>query len=167
VASIIAMDTVTTPQPTNREAVAISVFGPLAIRDGTRSPRERDLAGARPKQVPEILLAAGDRRVPTDRRADLLWREVVASIDVAELAAAIAAAPELYRDTVVAADVVRLFSGQAARQRHTPEATITSRLFRVRRHIARALGEPGSASNPGARDTDRVSVPRRRRRVFL
>jgi hypothetical protein len=157
VASIIAMDTVMTPQPTNRDAVAISVFGPLAIRDGTRSPGERDLAGARPEQVPEILLAARDRRVPTDRRADLLWREVVASIDVAAPAAAIAAAPpELHRDAVVAVDVVGLFSRQAARQRRAREATITRRLSYVAQHIARALGEPDSASNSGAGDADRV-----------
>ena len=35
----------------------------------------RDLGGARPKQVLEILLAARGHRVPTDRLADLLWGE--------------------------------------------------------------------------------------------
>src|SRR3954464_10585196 len=64
-----------TPQTENREAVAISLFGPLTIREGTRSLGDRDLGGARPKQVLEILLAARGRRVPSDRLADLLWGE--------------------------------------------------------------------------------------------
>jgi DNA-binding SARP family transcriptional activator len=64
-----------TQQPTHREAVAISLFGPLAIREGTRSLGDRDLGGARPKQVLEILLAARGHRVPVDRLADLLWGE--------------------------------------------------------------------------------------------
>jgi RNA polymerase sigma-70 factor, ECF subfamily len=72
--------------------------------------------------------------------------EVVASIDVRELIAAIAAAPERYRDAVVAVDVVGLSYRQAARQLRTREATITSRLSRGRQHVARALGEPASAS---------------------
>src|SRR3954469_15269625 len=64
-----------TQQPAHRKAVAISLFGPLAIREGTRSLGDRDLGGARPKQVLEILLAARGRRVPSDRLADLLWGE--------------------------------------------------------------------------------------------
>jgi RNA polymerase sigma-70 factor, ECF subfamily len=72
--------------------------------------------------------------------------EVVASIDVRELMAAIAAAPEPYRDAVVAVDVVGLSYRQAARQLRTREATIASRLSRGRQHVARALGEPASAS---------------------
>jgi DNA-directed RNA polymerase specialized sigma24 family protein len=72
--------------------------------------------------------------------------EVVASIDVRELMAAIAAAPEPYRDAVVAVDVVGLSHRQASRRLRTREATITSRLSRGRQHVARALGEPASAS---------------------
>ena len=44
-----------TPQRANREAVAISRFGPIAIRERTRSLIDRDLAGALPKPVLEIL----------------------------------------------------------------------------------------------------------------
>jgi DNA-binding SARP family transcriptional activator len=51
----------------------IRLFGPLAIEDGGRTLGPRDLGGARPKQVLEILLAARGHRVPTDRLADLLW----------------------------------------------------------------------------------------------
>jgi DNA-binding SARP family transcriptional activator len=53
----------------------IRLFGPLAIEDGGRTLGPRDLGGARPKQVLEILLAARGHRVPTDRLADLLWGE--------------------------------------------------------------------------------------------
>ena len=72
--------------------------------------------------------------------------DVVASIDVRELMAAIAAAPEPYRDAIVAVDVVGLSYRQAARQLRTREATITSRLSRGRQHVARALGCPANAS---------------------
>ena len=51
----------------------IRFFGPLAIEDGAHTLGPRDLGGARPKQVLEILLAARGHRVATDRLADLLW----------------------------------------------------------------------------------------------
>jgi hypothetical protein len=35
--SIVGIDTDMTPDPANRDAVAISLSGPLAIREGTRS----------------------------------------------------------------------------------------------------------------------------------
>jgi RNA polymerase sigma-70 factor, ECF subfamily len=76
--------------------------------------------------------------------------EVVASINARELMAAIAAVPQPYRDVVVAVDVVGLSYRQAARQLRTPEATITSRLSRGRQHVARALGDPASASRSAA-----------------
>jgi PAS domain S-box-containing protein len=51
----------------------IRLFGPLAVEEGGRTLGPRDLGGKRPKQVLEILLAAGGHPVPTDRLADLLW----------------------------------------------------------------------------------------------
>jgi DNA-binding SARP family transcriptional activator len=51
----------------------IRLFGPLSIEYGTSTLGPRDLGGARPKQVLEILLAARGHRVPNDRLADLLW----------------------------------------------------------------------------------------------
>src|SRR5260221_7940625 len=57
----------------NRGSLVIRLFGPLAIEDGARTLGARDLGGARPKQVLEILLAARGHRVSTDRLADLLW----------------------------------------------------------------------------------------------
>jgi DNA-binding SARP family transcriptional activator len=53
----------------------IRLFGPLTIEDGGRTLGPRDLGGARPKQVLEILLAARGHHVATDRLADLLWPE--------------------------------------------------------------------------------------------
>jgi hypothetical protein len=74
-----------TPQPANREAVAISLLGPLVIREGTQSLGDRHLCGARPQQVLEILLAACGHRVPTDRLADLPWGERIAQNAAAAL----------------------------------------------------------------------------------
>jgi RNA polymerase sigma-70 factor (ECF subfamily) len=71
--------------------------------------------------------------------------EVVSNIEARELMAAIAAAPEAYRDAIVAVDVVGLSYRQAARHLRTREATLTSRLSRGRQHVARALGGPASA----------------------
>jgi DNA-binding SARP family transcriptional activator len=51
----------------------IRLFGALEIVDGDRLLGPRDLGGARPKQVLEILLAARGHHVPTDRLAELLW----------------------------------------------------------------------------------------------
>jgi DNA-binding SARP family transcriptional activator len=59
----------------NRGSLVIRLFGPLAIEDGGRTLGPRDLGGARPKQVLEILLAARGHHVATDRLADLLWPE--------------------------------------------------------------------------------------------
>jgi DNA-binding SARP family transcriptional activator len=75
VAPIVRADTVMTHQPAHPPALVISLFGPLVIREGRRSLGDRDLGGARPKQVLEILLAARGHRVPIDRLADLLWGE--------------------------------------------------------------------------------------------
>ena len=57
----------------NRGGLVIRFFGPLVIEDGVHTLGPRDLGGARPKQVLEILLAARGHRVATDRLADLLW----------------------------------------------------------------------------------------------
>jgi RNA polymerase sigma-70 factor, ECF subfamily len=72
--------------------------------------------------------------------------EVGGAFDAHELMAAIAATPNPYRDAVVAVDVVGLSYRQAARHLRTREATITSRLYRGRQHIARALDEQACAS---------------------
>jgi RNA polymerase sigma-70 factor, ECF subfamily len=76
--------------------------------------------------------------------------EIAGSVDVRELMSAIAAAPEPYRDAVVAVDIVGLSYLEAARHLRTRAATIASRLHRGRQHIARALGEPVTGSGSAA-----------------
>ena len=56
-----------------------------------------------------------------------------------ELMEAIASAPDLYRDAVIAIDLVGLSYREAARSLGTREATITTRLHRGRQHVAREL----------------------------
>ncbi len=51
----------------------IRLFGPLSVESGEHVLGPRDLGGARPKQVLEILLAARGHSVSFDRLADLLW----------------------------------------------------------------------------------------------
>ena len=63
-------------------------------------------------------------------------------IDVREIMQAIASAPAQYRDAVIAVDVLGLSYREAASSLGTTEPTITSRLHRGRRHIARELIDP-------------------------
>jgi DNA-binding SARP family transcriptional activator len=51
----------------------VRVLGPLLIDDGERTLGARDLGGARPKQVLEILLCARGHSVPVDRIAEAVW----------------------------------------------------------------------------------------------
>jgi RNA polymerase sigma-70 factor (ECF subfamily) len=85
--------------------------------------------------------------------------EIAGAFDARELMEAIATTPRPYRDAVVAVDVVGMSYRQAARHLRTREVTITSRLFRGRQHIARALSEPeGAHRGRRARYADGVSV---------
>jgi RNA polymerase sigma-70 factor (ECF subfamily) len=56
-----------------------------------------------------------------------------------EIMHAVASAPAVYRDAVVAVDVMGMSYRQAARALHAREATITTRLYRGRQHVARLL----------------------------
>ena len=58
----------------------------------------------------------------------------------------IAALPEDFRSTLIAVDVVGLSYGEAAHALGAGEATITSRLFRARRRVARALSSEREGS---------------------
>src|ERR687892_483467 len=62
-------------EPEAPQALRIRLFGALEIDDGSRVLGPRDLGGARPKQVLELLLAGRGHRVPTDRLAEQLWGE--------------------------------------------------------------------------------------------
>lgn len=59
-----------------------------------------------------------------------------------EVFAHIAALPDVFRDALVAVDVVGLSYAEAARALGTREATITSRLYRARAQVARGMETP-------------------------
>jgi RNA polymerase sigma-70 factor (ECF subfamily) len=59
-----------------------------------------------------------------------------------EVFAIIAALPEDFRDAITAIDVVGLSYAEAARALRVREGTVTSRLYRARAQVARALGQP-------------------------
>ena len=59
---------------------------------------------------------------------------------------AIAAAPPLYRDAVIAVDVLGLSYREAARSMRTREETIATRLHRGRQHVARVLIDAAKAN---------------------
>ncbi len=56
-----------------------------------------------------------------------------------EIMQAIANAPPLYREAVIAVDLVGMSYGEAARSLGTRESTLTTRLHRGRQHVARQL----------------------------
>jgi len=99
-----------------------------ALRN-TYSSRYRTLA-SRPATVP---LSEEDTH-PTGEDAP---------VSPHQLMEAIAAAPSLYRDAVVAVDVLGLSYREAARSLRTGEQTIATRLHRGRQHVARELIERG------------------------
>lgn len=91
----------------------------------------RRTAGRRPVTgaALEDVVAADPRPTSRPERA----------IEVQELYATIAQLPEDFRLALVAVDVLGLSYREAARALRVREATITTRLFRARRQVARAL----------------------------
>ena len=61
------------------------------------------------------------------------------SIAGREVMQAIASAPAVYRDAVIAVDLLGLSYREAAHSLRTREATLTTRLHRGRQHVAREL----------------------------
>jgi RNA polymerase sigma-70 factor (ECF subfamily) len=70
--------------------------------------------------------------------------ETETTISSSEIMEAVASAPALYRDAVIAVDVVGLSYREAARSLRTREATIATRLHRGRQHVARELIDRGA-----------------------
>src|ERR1700751_76715 len=66
-------------------------------------------------------------------------------VSAREIMEAIASAPEPYRDAVIAVDVLGLSYREAARSLQTREATITTRGYRGRRHVAEMLRSDDAA----------------------
>jgi RNA polymerase sigma-70 factor (ECF subfamily) len=59
--------------------------------------------------------------------------------DAREIMVAVASAPDVYRDAVIAVDLLGMSYREAARALRVPEATLTTRLHRGRQHVARQL----------------------------
>jgi RNA polymerase sigma-70 factor (ECF subfamily) len=59
--------------------------------------------------------------------------------NASEIMQAVASAPPLYRDAVVAVDILGMSYREAARALRARESTITTRLHRGRQHLARVL----------------------------
>ncbi len=81
------------------------------------------------------------------------------AVDAHAIMAAIASAAPPFRDAVVAIDVQGLSYAEAARHLGVPEATVTSRLYRGRRHVAQRLSD--GAETP-LNDRDRLVGLRQR-----
>ena len=101
-------------------------------------------------------LRAAARRPRTDPLPDELDRVPdrgatgpEAALHSSELYALIAALPDPFREALVAIDVVGLSYREAARALRVREATITTRLYRARQRLARALDGEATAGVPG------------------
>jgi pimeloyl-ACP methyl ester carboxylesterase/DNA-binding SARP family transcriptional activator len=58
-----------------RDELAVRMFGPLRLVLADRTLRSRELGGAKPRQLLEVLLLERGRPVSKDRIADCLWGE--------------------------------------------------------------------------------------------
>jgi len=73
------------------------------------------------------------------------------ALEMQEVYSTIAELPDDFRMTLVAVDVLGLSYREAARALHVREATITTRLFRARKQVAKRLApesDPSHAENP-------------------
>jgi RNA polymerase sigma-70 factor (ECF subfamily) len=61
------------------------------------------------------------------------------SFNANEIMQAVASAPAVYRDAVIAVEILGMSYREAARALRARQATITTRLHRGRQHVARAL----------------------------
>ena len=91
------------------------------------------------RRVPEVPLDG----VEAGPDAGLDVRAPEAAYEVGELFRAIAALPRESAEAVVAVDVVGLSYAEAAAALRVKEATLTTRLFRARRRVARTLEPSG------------------------
>jgi RNA polymerase sigma-70 factor (ECF subfamily) len=74
--------------------------------------------------------------MPREQRSDALPE---AALEISEVLATVSALPRDFRDVLVAVDVLGLSYREASQLLSVPEATITTRLYRARRRVARAM----------------------------
>jgi RNA polymerase sigma-70 factor (ECF subfamily) len=68
------------------------------------------------------------------------------SFNASEIMQAVASAPAVYRDAVIAVDILGMSYREAARALRARQATITTRLHRGRQHVARGLTDEAKAT---------------------
>jgi RNA polymerase sigma-70 factor (ECF subfamily) len=99
-------------------------------------------AGRRPRTepLPDQLDLVEDQAAPSPQQV----------LESHELYALIGDLPAVFREALVAVDVLGLSYREAARALKTREATVTTRLYRARLRLAKALEqeERGSAARP-------------------
>jgi RNA polymerase sigma-70 factor (ECF subfamily) len=83
--------------------------------------------------------AAGRRPTTTELAIEVPDPASEAEFRASEIVQAVASAPPVYRDAVIAVDIVGMSYREAARALRTREATLTTRLHRGRQHVARVL----------------------------
>ena len=110
------------------------------LRNTYFSSRRAASRRLRPDPLPEDLDRLEDRLSPGPER----------TLESRELYALIAALPEAFRDALVAIDLLGLSYREAGRALGVREATVTTRLYRARLRLARALDgrEPGAFDAP-------------------
>jgi RNA polymerase sigma-70 factor, ECF subfamily len=107
-----------------------------ALRNTFLSTRRTASRRPRTEPGPDQIEFRGDRQAARPE----------ASVEAAEVYAAISVLPDDFRDALVAIDVVGLSYREAARALGVREATITTRLYRARQRLAHALLADGEAT---------------------
>ncbi|MGH2890239.1 MAG: RNA polymerase sigma factor [Solirubrobacteraceae bacterium] len=133
-----------------QETFARVLARPRAIREAERAYLMRALrntfysrlrsASRRPQTGAEL-----DEHQPPDPRT---YAAPEGAAEVSEILAAIAALPEDFRLAIVAVDILGLSYAEAARALDTHEATITTRLYRARQRVVRAMAEEPAEATP-------------------
>jgi RNA polymerase sigma-70 factor, ECF subfamily len=100
-----------------------------ALRNTFLTQKRTESRRIRTAPLPDELDLVADQRV----------RDPQAAAEAAELYAAVATLPDVYRDVLAAIDVTGLSYGQAAHALRIPIGTVMSRLYRARRHVVRAF----------------------------
>ncbi len=103
------------------------------------------------------------RTEPLPEQTDLIEdRDVVGpeqALGASELYARIAELPDVFREALVAVDVLGLSYREAAGALRTREATITTRLYRARLKLAQMLAAENAGESPSGRPQGRLSGP--------
>jgi RNA polymerase sigma-70 factor (ECF subfamily) len=125
-----------------QDTIARILSRPRFLHDGNelaylmQALRNTFLSNARTAARRPVVATTLDDLDAADRRTSASPEEAVIA---AQVFPAIARLPESFRAALVAVDIAGLSYGEAARALGVPEGTITTRLYRARRRVAREL----------------------------